>query len=138
MSALRLVEREFGTKSWFSLVRVVEDTVIVGGLRTPEEADAWAAEQGHTIVGRAAKTSPRVRVVAPPGRPRGESQAPTAIVSKAQRDVLRAAAARAANGWPLEKHEWPCCAATQDELGRLCIGDCGPDCLRRAARRQSA
>lgn len=35
------------------------------------------------------------------------------------------------------KSEYPCCAATRDELGRLCIGDCGPDCLRRAARRAS-
>ncbi len=38
--------------------------------------------------------------------------------------------------WP-RKESFACCAATRDEMGRLCVGDCGPDCLRRAARRAS-
>lgn len=32
---------------------------------------------------------------------------------------------------PSIKDEAPCCAARRDSLGRLPIGYCGPDCLRR-------
>lgn len=34
--------------------------------------------------------------------------------------------------WP-RKEAFACCAATRDELGRLCIGYCGPNCERRPA-----
>jgi hypothetical protein len=33
------------------------------------------------------------------------------------------------------KDNRPCCARTEDEIGRLCIGWCGPDCLGREEAR---
>ncbi len=56
--------------------------------------------------------------------------------SPAEAQRRRRAEDRDLPAWP-RKSAYPCCAATRDELGRLCIGDCGPDCLRRAARRAS-
>lgn len=46
------------------------------------------------------------------------------------------------NGWetiyrydrrpvPSRKEDRACCAATRDEMGRLCIGWCGPECEGR-------
>jgi len=168
MSTVRMVERTFAPgRSWFSLVDVVTDRVVCGGLRSAEEAEQWVTGEGHTLsnppirLSGATKTGlpPAASIVAPdsssggtqpPDRPvRAEVQtvaatarpaAPSddpqrrALRSFVRRADIRRAAERAAEERP-PKETFPCCAATRDEYGRLCIGYCGPDCLRRPARR---
>ena len=70
-----------------------------------------------------------------PTRPRARRPHPVPP-SHAEAQRFRRAEDRDLPTWP-RKSEYSCCAATRDELGRLCIGDCGPDCLRRAARQAS-
>lgn len=36
--------------------------------------------------------------------------------------------------WQVRKEAAPCCVAQRDEHGRLPIGFCGPDCIRRPSR----
>jgi len=61
----------------------------------------------------------------------------------ARSDNRRTSRDRRAMDRPSELPAWPrkeafaCCLATRDEYGRLCVGDCGPTCQRRAARRAS-
>lgn len=61
--------------------------------------------------------------------------APWSMTYKASVSREARAADRAENlpQWP-RKSEVPCCAATRDDLGRLCVGFCGPACRRRPAR----
>lgn len=57
MSALRIVKREIGPRTWFSLVRLDDGRVAMGGLRSHGEAEAWAMEAGHTIGDAPAKVT---------------------------------------------------------------------------------
>jgi hypothetical protein len=43
----------------------------------------------------------------------------------------RALRLRAARHIPPRKENAPCCVATRDDLGRYCVGFCGPTCVRR-------
>jgi hypothetical protein len=52
--------------------------------------------------------------------------------SPAERQRFRRAEDRDLPTWP-RKEDCPGCASTRDELGRLCIGFCGPECERRPA-----
>ena len=57
-----MVKREFGARTWYSLVRLDDGRVAMGGLQSPGEAEAWAMEAGHTIEGATKKAAVAVAV----------------------------------------------------------------------------
>jgi hypothetical protein len=119
-----MVTREFGPRTWYSLVRVEDGRVAMGGLRSPGEAEAWAVEAGHTLV--------------------NGSPAPAPPVTSYERDCVYVVAEMERKAAPpaprhvrtaLTKETAACCLAKRLPDGRPVIGPCGPECERRPGRK---
>ena len=100
-----MVERTFAPgRSWFSLVDVVTDRVVCGGLRSAEEAEQWVTGEGHTLsnppvrLSGATKTGlpPAVSIVAPDPSSGGTQPPDRPVRAEVQTDTPPAATARPA------------------------------------------
>ena len=131
-----MVKREFGTRHWYSLVRLDNDRVEMGGLQSEGEAEAWAMEAGHTLVNAPDKKS--TAALRPPfatgsaGAAVGPSQEGVRPVPRPRRPAPSRPTPRP-RLVQLTKEPAPCCVARALPDGRPVIGFCGPDCIRRAS-----